>query len=294
MSDVATGYGAKVLSNFAVKRNPYINALIYLDEYSRLKTAGKLAEASKLEKAAMSAKNILSQAAVSGVNSINPIGKGSAMLASTYFINRMRQHETNSEVIDAWSNRVLQNAMSNNADMSKVLNNTRAYLTDIGIPTENMTDIDLVQHALAYNIPTGDSTFETEKESARRGLDKVYNENMSLAAKDYVEALPFLSFQGSVLKSIGNGFVNRLRDKTYNSFARGILDKTIERATAKTFLGSNLSNKLASKHTADYLERALKRAGWVGTMEGIEEGQQHLLQQRYSRGEYDNYDASLS
>ena len=59
-------------------------------------------------------------------------------------------------------------------------------------------------------------------------------------------------------------------------------------------MNNNLSAKLASKHTFDYLEKALKRAGWVGTMEGIEEGQQHLLQQRYSRGEYDNYDVATS
>jgi hypothetical protein len=47
--------------------------------------------------------------------------------------------------------------------MSKVLDTTRDYLTNMGIDPTNMTDIDLVQHALAYDINTGDETFEKEK-----------------------------------------------------------------------------------------------------------------------------------
>lgn len=102
--------------------------------------------------------------------------------------------------------------MNRGADLGKALSVTRDYLERIGVSTENMTDIDLVQHALAYNIPTGDSIFEEEKQAGVQGLRKVYNDNMSLAVKDYVEALPFLNFTGSYLRAFGKGGANKLAD----------------------------------------------------------------------------------
>lgn len=292
MSDVAAGYGAQVLSNIALKRNPYINAVVTIDTYRKLRAAGRMDEARKLATAAERAEKTIKGTA-NAVSAINTIGKGTSALASTYFINRMRQHETNSEIMDAWSNRVIENSISNNADMRKVFDSAKQYLSEIGIPNENMTDIDLIQHAIAYNIPTGDSIFEEEKNKARKGLDKVYNDNMSLAVKDYIEALPFLSFQGSVLKSFGNKLSDKFKDATYNSVARGIIDNTVERSANK-ILSGDVFSKLSSKHVLNFLQKRLKQAGWVGSLEGIEEGQQHLLQQRYGRGEYDNYNTPTS
>lgn len=292
MSDVAAGYGAKALSTIAVKRNPCINALLVVEKYNKLRAAGKLDEARKIANAAQQAYKTINNT-TNATLAIDALGKTAATTASTYFINRMRQHETNSEIIDAWSNRVTQNSMSKDADMGKVLNSTRQYLTEIGIPTENMTDLDLVQHAIAYNIPTGDLVFEEEKNEARKGLNKVYNENMALAVKDYVEAIPFLSFQGSVLKSFGNKAVPQFGNDAYNNFARGIINNTVERNSNKIF-PKDIFSKLSRKHVSDFLLKRLKQVGWVGTLEGIEEGQQHLLQQRYGRGEYDNYNTPKS
>ena len=116
MSDVAAGYGAKALTSFAVKRNPYINALITLSEYNKLKTAGKLKEASQLGRSVAGA-----EAIIKSVEAINPTAKLAATGSSMYFINRMREHETNSEIIDAWSNRVLQNAIDKQSNLSEVM-----------------------------------------------------------------------------------------------------------------------------------------------------------------------------
>lgn len=285
-TDAAMNYGANKLAMFALKRSPYVAALQTLADYNKLRSAGKVAEAAKLESRVAKAQKTISafQSGAQGAKGAAWIGTQGA---NAYFINRMREHETNSEIIDAWSNRVLQNAMSKNADMSKVLDTTKQYLDAIGISTENMTDIDLVQHALAYNIPTGDVIFEKEKKAGIQGLQKVYNDNMSLAAKDYIEALPFLNFTGSYLRALGRGQANKFADETAKSVSRTLFDRTLDKAAIGGL--NNIGRKLAAKHTIDFLSKRAKQLAWVGSLEGIEEGQQELLQSRYQRGVYDDY-----
>jgi len=149
----------------------------------------------------------------------------------------------------------------------------------MGIDPTNMTDIDLVQHALAYDINTEDRVFEKEKNDARDGLKKVYNDNMALAVKDYIEAIPFLNYSGSFLRSFGKGTTNKFADYTYQYQARTLFDRTISKLS-RTGL-NNIGNKLASKHSIEYLTRLAKRLGYIGSLEAIEEGQQELLQSRY-------------
>lgn len=62
--------------------------------------------------------------------------------------------------MDAWSSRVLQDSMRNGANMNKVLSATQEYLDNIGVSTDGANEIDLIQYALAYNVPTGDDVFE--------------------------------------------------------------------------------------------------------------------------------------
>jgi len=155
-----------------------------------------------------------------------------------------------------------------------------------------MSDIDLVQHAVAYDIDTEDKAFEEEKNAGRQGLKKVYNDNMALAVKDYMEAIPFLGYSGSFLRSFGKGTVNKFAEQTYQSQARTLFDRTISK------LGSgglnNIGRKLAAKHSIEYLSRIAKKLGYIGSLEAIEEGQQELLQNRYSRGLYDQYNQEQS
>ena len=291
LTDLSAGAAAKAIGFFATKTNPYINALSTLKLYSELRAAKRLNEAAKLEKRVSEAQKIIS-AYNKGVSATEQaLGLGT-QAANLYFINRMREHETNSEVIDAWSNRVLQNSMNRGADLNKVLDVSKQYLNQIDIPTDNMTDIDVIQHALAYDIPTGDSIFEKEKEDGIQGLRKVYNDNMALAAKDYFEALPFLNYSSYFLRSFARREINKFADQTYNAIAKSAIDKAIDKISAKGL--DNIGRKLAQKHTLEFLAKRLKQAGYVATLEGVEEGQQELLQSRYSRGEYDNYSKNKS
>lgn len=296
LTDFSAGLGAKAIATLATSTNPYIKAALTLDTFRKLRAAGKVVEAAKLEARALEAERFINRTNTAVKATEKVLGAGTTA-ANVYFVNRMREHETNSEVIDAWASRVLQNCVGGSvegrtrfpADMEKVLGTTRNYLDQIGISTENMTDIDLVQHALAYDIPTGDPVFENEKNKAKRGLQKVYNDNMSLAAKDYIEAMPFLNFSGSFLKSFGRGVGSKFADQTYTTAAKSLTDRTINKLAGQA-LNENLSKKLMAKHSVDFLKKAAKARLWIASLEGIEEGQQELLQSRYSRGLYDNYD----
>lgn len=291
LSDAAAGALAKGLATYAIKRSPYIAALNALNDYRKLRAAGKMDEAAKFAKVAnIAEKEKTIENTLKSVNTLDGILKAGVTASNTFFINRMREHETNSEVMDAWSSRVLTNAMNRNADMPKVLSKTKDYLQQMGIDPTNMTDIDLVQHALAYDIDTEDRVFEKEKNDARNGLKKVYNDNMALAVKDYIEAIPFLNYSGSFLRSFGKGTTNKFADYTYQYQARTLFDRTISKLS-RTGL-NNIGNKLASKHSIEYLTRLAKRLGYIGSLEAIEEGQQELLQSRYQRGLYDDYTQS--
>ena len=290
-SDAAAGLLARRLATFAIKRNPYVNAVATINDLRKLNAAGKIEEAAKLAKAAERAQKIISS--TNNAIATTDLGLKLGTTASNmFFINRMREHETNSEVIDAWSSRVLTKSMQGGADMPKVLEKTKEYLQDMGIDPTNMTDIDLVQHALAYDINTEDSVFEKEKEAGRQGLKKVYNDNMALAVKDYIEAMPFLGYSGSFLRSFGKGTVNKLADQTYQQQARTLFDRTISKLGSSGL--NNIGNKLAAKHSLEYLTRVGKKLGYIGSLEAIEEGQQELLQSRYSRGLYDQYSQEQS
>lgn len=292
-SDAAAGLLANRLATYAVKRSPYLAALTVVNDYKKLQAAGKVEEAAKFARVAnLAEKERIIANTAKNINAVDAALKLGTTGSNMFFINRMREHETNSEVIDAWSSRVLANSMQQGADINKVLDTTKGYLQEMGINPTNMTDIDLIQHALAYDIDSGDEVFEKEKEAGRQGLKKVYNDNMALAVKDYMEAIPFLGYSGSFLRSFGKGTVNKFADETYRAQARTLFDRTISKLGAGGLNG--IGNKLAAKHSMEYLSKVGKKLGYIGSLEAIEEGQQELLQSRYARGMYDQYNQEQS
>ena len=221
--------------------------------------------------------------------------------------NNMRVGETESEILDAYSNRLLQYSYNNKSDLSNLFDFADKKAKQIGIDPKDLTDLDKIQLALAYNINSGDKNFDVEKSLVRQGLAKVFNDNMALSTGDYIETIPFLEFGGKVAtKGLGKAVYNRVfktglqlsgkasgevaeRYMAMNAdkFATSITDRIINKALGEG--EKNLINKIKLSHIADFLKKKAKQSLIVGTSEGIEEGQQQLLQNRYQRGEYDNY-----
>ena len=241
-----------------------------------------------------------------------------------YWTQYSRIQETAQEAMGAYSARQLQEVTKKGADMHKVFTNGIKYLNSIGINTDGLDEDKLMQLMLAYNVDTEDPIFEAQKKESRKGLNKVINDNMSLAYMDYLETLPFLSYGGSVFKSFGNGLkkgteriaarldgsgaaeqglrsIQNARklsrggmlgtpigDYTYTN-VKGLFGNLLNK-TAKKFAEKDLPRlALVTKHTGETLGKALPRLMMSSGMESLEEGVQNLLQSRYQRGEYDDY-----
>jgi hypothetical protein len=74
---------------------------------------------------------------------------------------------------------------------------------------------------------------------------------------------------------------------------RAIVDKAIDKATSK-YLGKDIQKALKARDVAKYLKNKVRLLGFEGAIEGLEEVNQTMLQNRYSRGEYDDYNKSVS
>lgn len=293
--DAALNFGMKGVGKLAMKTTPWTNAAATIAEYTKLVQAGETVAAGRMANKVKEAAATI-QKIRNNVNLANTAVGAANVGTDLYFTNRMREHETNAELMDAWTSRVLQNSMDRNADMQKVIDTTDNYLRSIGVDTSNFDEQDFVQFALAYNVPTGDQVFEEEKKAGRAGLNKVYNDNMALAAKDYIEMLPFMNYTRSFFRSFGRKgsqlIPEGLATEAEVRAARSIFDNAIDKSANK--VSKSIVGALQAKHSMDYIKRLAKARALIGGLEGIEEGQQSLLQTRYQRGEYDTYDQNRS
>ncbi|WP_173431876.1 hypothetical protein [Sharpea azabuensis] len=100
---------------------------------------------------------------------------------------------------------------------------------------------------------------------------------------DYLEAYPWMNYAGSAIKaSLGFTAKKSIADATHEAAkkaALGVSDNVINRVSSK--LSGNLVKQLQFKHGLNYLKNTVKNIGKTAALEGIEEGQQHLLQERY-------------
>lgn len=229
-----------------------------------------------------------------------------------YLANLMRKDESSSEVMDAYSSRLIQYAYNNKISLADLNKKVDEHAKLMGIDTSRLNDTDRMQLALAYNIKSDSKQFEEERQIAKNGLDRVYNDNMTLSTMDYLEVIPFLNFGGKVAaKSILGGVKNKIF-KQYLKYGKGVTEEVADRFIAQNAnraartITDNLIDKafgegaeamlkkVKTAHVLDFLKRKAGQITTTGVLEGIEEGQQHLLQQRYQRGEYDNYNSERS
>ena len=235
-----------------------------------------------------------------------------------YFSSEMRRMETNAEATDAYSNRIINEARDKGIDLNDILQQTNEHLNAIGISTNGLNTLEQLQLALAYNAPTDNQEFNKLKKEARKGIAKVVNENNALSFVDYLQTLPFMNYSRGILGKFGSNIFGKNRDiltsvnvlnKTPQLTPRieqmassmamaarktsnGIIDNIIDKAAGK--VASNLATKMAVARASKYIKNKAAMFGLVGLTEGVEEGQQQLLQNRFARGEYDGYDRQVS
>lgn len=221
---------------------------------------------------------------------------------------RLREEETGSEVSDAYTQRLVEELYKNrNIDANKVLDSINNFAKALGGLEFNPDELDLQKKmalALSYNIKTGDPIFDKFSVDARNGLKKIYNENMSLSTMDYIEAIPFMNYTRSVMKEMAGAPLSKLMSKLggtkvgaftskaadkYRTVTQAMTDKTITKLFGEGV--ERTAAKLRTLHAMQWIKSLAKKGMFTGFVEGVEEGQQQLLQSRYMRGEYDDYNS---
>lgn len=243
--------------------------------------------------------------ALSGILKFLAFGSEAAGL---YLSTKSREVETRAEVSDAYTQRIVEQLYSNrNINAGKVLENIDNFINNnSGLDKNAAANLDIedkLRLALAYNIDTEDPEFEKIKQQSRNGLAKIYNDNETLSTLGYIQAMPYMSYFGKTFKSALTSGTSQIEKKLIDQTVKNVPSRISGAATAmsdaiinKVFNknASNLYKKVMASHASKWLGNQAKLLLRTGFLEGIEEGQQQLLQSRYMRGEYDDYNTPYS
>ena len=250
---------------------------------------------------------------------VDILGKALSIGSSIYFTKQMRLEETNNEAIDGWISRVMSESMARKINMGSVLKDIKQQLPMFGLDPTKYSDQDILEKGLVYGIHTTNKDFENVVNGSKQGLIELINKNNALAFMDYIEMLPFLSYQGSIFKNVfsktpklgvlpkydKNGVITNL-DKVQESWryeqvlkqrpellqamehpVRAYIDKKIEQAAKKVFK-SPVKRKMFSD-VGKFYTRKTSKLFPLAAKEGVEEGIQNIIQTQYERGFYDGY-----
>lgn len=216
-----------------------------------------------------------------------------------------RVEETGLEAIQAVSQRVMEDVQKKGGDMESILTSVQSTADRMGIDTSDFTLEDAIKFAIAYNIDTPDQTFNESKRNARKGLNKLINANNALAVVDYLQSLPFMSYSGSVMKKWASNamkttsgkygaYMPKLVEAEYVPVMQSINDLTVGRLAKKFINDKAVKQGLYTKHLGGYLLNKTPLILSQSISEGYEEMNQEILQDRYRRGLYDNYNKPYS
>lgn len=232
-----------------------------------------------------------------------------------------RRMETNLEKIQGISQRVLAEAAKRNINLSSVYTPIINAAEKSGYDTSKMNENELVQLGLALGVHTGNEEYDELTREATKGINKLVNANNALAAKDFAQMVPWMSYGGKAINAFTRkvtntkamrmltGAPNRnpmylpkgvkitdvypdapiytgLLDAAANKIANRFFKKDFKNATDAA---NNIRKALDSKTIIKYLGDKAKLVGFEAVTEGIEEGQQEILQQMYQKGAYDDY-----
>lgn len=205
-----------------------------------------------------------------------------------------RQQESNAEVYDNYKSTIQEAGDAGKFDLNKVLEEGAQKLKELtGIEPTDMSQNEILDNIVMYNIPISDDNFNAIKDEARKGMDALYNQNMALAVSDVGQSLLVIPGVGKFMnKALTlNGKVKLGED--LGKFA----DKLIDNTTSS--IARNMSKlkkvPILRNTTSAGLKRIVKRGltpaaklGISSIGEGYEEGVQYLRGKEFAQGLYND------
>lgn len=233
-------------------------------------------------------------------------------LAGLHFTIEGRESETAQEAINAMVGRAMNTMQERGIDFNILRDDLKNKLiSEHGIDANSMTDDELLQAAMIYNVRTLNPDVDKILKDGHKGLSGLIQRNNALGAADFLQQIPFAPKMGSALSKYAIGtskilppnrlygtygreteqLYSRLAEQTiaktrgYNA-ARGWIDNRIDGIVKKTF--KDLGNRVAVRNLITNTANRAKAMGAVALSEGVEEGQQQYIQYNYENGTYDD------
>lgn len=233
-------------------------------------------------------------------------------LAGLHFTIEGRESETAQEAINAMVGRAMNTMQERGIDFNVLRDDLKNKLiSEHGIDANSMTDDELLQAAMIYNVRTLNPDVDKILKDGHKGLSGLIQRNNALGAADFLQQIPFAPRMGSALSKYAIGtskilppnrlygpygreaeqLYSRLAEQTiaktrgYNA-ARGWIDNRIDGIVKKTF--KDLGNRVAVRNLITNTANRAKAMGAVALSEGVEEGQQQYIQYNYENGTYDD------
>lgn len=233
-------------------------------------------------------------------------------LAGLNFTIQGRESETAQEAINAIVGRAMNTMQDRGINFNVLRDDLKQKLTsEHGIDANSMTDDELLQAAMIFNVRTLNPNVDKILKDGHKGLSGLIQRNNALGAADFLQQIPFAPRIGSALSkyAIGTskmlppnrltGTFGREAEQVYSNLAeqtlaktagynaaRGWIDNRIDGLVKKTF--KDLGNRVAVRNLITNTANRAKAVGAVALSEGLEEGQQQYIQYNYENGTYDN------
>lgn len=233
-------------------------------------------------------------------------------LAGLHFTIEGRESETAQEAINAMVGRAMNTMQARGINFNVLRDNLKYKLkSEHGIDADSMTDDELLQAAMIFNVRTLNPNVDKILKDGHKGLSGLIQRNNALGAADFLQQIPFAPKMGSALSkyAIGTskmlppnrlaGTFGREAEQVYSNLAeqtlakttgynaaRGWIDNRIDGLVKKTF--KDLGNRVAVRNLITNAANRAKAVGAVALSEGLEEGQQNYIQYNYENGTYDN------
>lgn len=247
---------------------------------------------------------------------VSSIGQGLIRLgggiAGLNFTIQGRESETAQEAINAMVGRAMNTMQARGINFNVLRDDLKYKLTsEHGIDANSMTDDELLQAAMIFNVRTLNPNVDKILKDGHKGLSGLIQRNNALGAADFLQQIPFAPRIGSALSkyAIGTskmlppnrltGTFGREAEQVYSNLAeqtlaktagynaaRGWIDNRIDGLVKKTF--KDLGNRVAVRNLITNTANRAKAVGAVALSEGLEEGQQQYIQYNYENGTYDN------
>ena len=250
------------------------------------------------------------------VEGFNEFTQTGAIGGTLWLSHHMRDQESSIETVNAYAQKVMQYIHDNKLNMNRILDYADEQLREYGVDTDKYDDLQKLKLALSYNVDLGDAQLNEYKTKAQKGLAKVYNDNMTLSTLDWAENLAFMPYVRKAIAAQVSHFPKpRIKPKwdkqTYANIEKAnnkylystpefqealkkssiaFVNNKITKAISKSKVlnAIPINGMVMASRPFQYIANKAKKfaPGMFG--EGVEEGIQELLTNKYIRGEFDS------